>query len=284
MEGRHVVITVNNWTEEIYEKIYQFDWEYIVIGKEVGKEGTPHLQCYGVFKKKRRYAQLAKDWKASFATARGTPQQASDYCKKDGDWVEKGELPPTQGTQGGQATKDLWARINVDQEFMLQKIEDGTIKAFQIPSIVKGQLIYKALKYKADHLDSLSNLWLCGPSGYGKTRLADHIAPTAYTKSCNKWWDGYQFEEVVIINDFGKEHSVLGHHMKLWGEHRPFQAEVKGGQILIRPKRVIVTSQYTIDDIWEDEETRSAIRRRYKAIKFLGKLTIEEIIDLAKKL
>lgn len=38
--------------------------------------------------------------------------------------------------------------------------------------------------------------------------------------------------------------------------------EVKGGTMMVNPELFIITSQYLPEQIWEDEETRAAIRRR----------------------
>lgn len=74
---------------------------YLVFGREVGENGTPHLQGYVEFTTRwdLRRCQRSFLMGAHFEQRRGTPQEASDYCKKDGDWEEVGTLSRvTQGT------------------------------------------------------------------------------------------------------------------------------------------------------------------------------------------
>lgn len=56
-------------------------------------------------------------------------------------------------------------------------------------------------------------------------------------------------------------------HYKRWFDRYPITVEVKGGQMVINPELVIVTSQYTPEQIWEgDTTTLDAIRRRVMLI------------------
>lgn len=112
-------------------------------------------------------------------------------------------------------------------------------------------------------IDILDNHWVCGPSGCGKSLNARKTYPGAYYKMCNKWWDGYQNEETVIIEDIDENHKGLVHHLKLWADHGPFLAETKGGAITIRPKRIIVTSNCRLSEMAEGVHLE-ALERRYE--------------------
>jgi len=83
---------------------------YIIVGHEVGESGTPHLQIYFQLEKQCKMSTI-KNWggpwgRMHFEAARGTDVEASDYCKKDGDFFELGSRK-TMGRKG--ARNDLEA-------------------------------------------------------------------------------------------------------------------------------------------------------------------------------
>lgn len=71
----------------------------------------------------------------------------------------------------------------------------------------------------------------------------------------------------MLLDDFGLEHHVLGHHLKRWADHYPFKVEIKGLTSNARPVRIVVTSNYHPKDIWgEKPQDLEAIVRRFNII------------------
>lgn len=90
-----------------------------------------------------------------------------------------------------------------------------------------------------------------------------------YSKNANKWWDGYSpTMNMVLLDDLGKEGEMLGSYIKRWTDRYPFNAEVKGSSIVIRPELIVITSNFWPHDIWGDANTLLPILRRIQIITF----------------
>lgn len=100
-EATRWIIVVNNPTEDCEQQLTDLlDSRYVkygIFGREVGDSGTPHLQGFCILDRARRMSFLRNRVpRGHFEVARGTDQQASDYCKKDGDFEEFGTMPVSQ--------------------------------------------------------------------------------------------------------------------------------------------------------------------------------------------
>jgi len=264
---RNWCMTINNPTDEDEQDVAAFSelTDYLVVGRETSASGTPHLQIYFILPRKSRRNGILKHFRRPphIEAARGSHEQASKYCMKDGDFHEVGELPSPPGV----AEKERWDAARASAV-------SGDLS--EVPSDIYVRY-YRTLKEIAkDHLVMPPNLdgdvqheWWHGESGSGKSRKARETYPDAYLKMCNKWWDGYTGQEVVIIEDFDRKHDCLGHHLKIWADRYAFLAETKGGAIAIRPRLIIVTSNYSLTDIFVDPQTLEPLERRFHSVLFL---------------
>lgn len=267
--------------------------EYYCIGFETcPTTGGTHLQCVFQWKVRQRRSRLMRIIRCYCEEMRGPIEDAADYCKGVGVASEiKGKLPNAtveehgtmRGTKivkaaarsaGGQtrglAVQEEWNRIRDICE------NGGDLADIPAEYYLKYNAPIMALRKrhmpmpKPIHWENneTPNLWLYGETGCGKSRWASETYPGAYRKMCNKWFDGHiddhQGENVMIIDDFDREHKCLGHHLKIWGDRYGHIAEFKGGASGCRFDIVIITSNFHPSEIWEDEQTLGPILRRYK--------------------
>lgn len=199
--AHHWCFTLNHPTEDEYDAICQlFDANactYLVVGRETGDSGTPHLQGYISFGTRRRLSQV----KASLGRrvhaepTRGTPKQASDYCKKEGDFREWGTLPCGQGKRTDIDRYKSWVleyyadnhRRPTEREIALEhtslwmRYSDRLLSLRDMllppPSLVDGQLngwqdeLYqeiddgmysdRTIKFIVDHDGGKGKSWFC---------------------------------------------------------------------------------------------------------------------------
>lgn len=113
-QGQRWCFTHNNYTDDDQEFVCQLlaspEVRYGVYGREVGANGTPHLQGFVIFKDRVRFNSVKERFgvlNVHLELARGTSLQASEYCKKDGDFEEFGS-PPSQGQRNDFAELKEW--------------------------------------------------------------------------------------------------------------------------------------------------------------------------------
>lgn len=265
---------------------------YMVVGEEVGENGTPHTQGFVILKSRTRLSAMKK-WmpRAHLELMRGNSDQAADYCKKDGEYMEFGTFeyigPPQHvlsrddRMKGGRISAARYQRaieLSMKHDFknLLKEMPDMYFRSY-----------HTMKRIAMDHpinlspLDKLDNEWIYGLPGVGKSRIARAENPGAYIKLHNKWWLGYKQEEVVIYDDLSRnDANWVGDMLKTWADHYPFPAETKGDGMVIRPKKIIITSNYTPDDLFShDYDLCEAIKRRFR----LRHLIVPPMFDLPRR-
>lgn len=269
--SRNFVFTWNNYDQASFDILEKLDCRYIVYGKETAPStGTIHLQGFVCFDNARTLRSLIKLLVGCgyVDVARGSPKQASDYCKKIDDFVERGNLPMSQQEKAVKGQEYWQKQKELAQHGKFDEIDPKLfITHYGSLNRIKNDF---DIKHKVFEETDEKMLWYYGDTGTGKSYTARKNNPGAYLKPLNEWWDGYNDEQVVIIDDFDKRDASLIRHLKIWSDRYPFIDEVKNSSKKLRPRLLIVTSNYHPSEIWSEKSDLDPILRRFKVVKFVN--------------
>lgn len=270
--------TINNWTEPMWDKLV--DWpnkgcgiKYLVVGRERGEQGTPHLQGFVRFKHQKIFSVVKQLFQRFIGVAphleiaMGNDFENQAYCKKeDNEAFEWGE-PAVQGK-----------RTDIDAAAALVQAKGAQAVAEEMPSLyVKFHKGLEALENKTkfkgrDPDDPPMVIYVSGPSGAGKTRGAFELAKRMYpneepymgaiTSSGKVWWDGYKQQSCVILDEFRYTDVPAAYMLRLLDRY-PFRVEYKGGSIPFNSPLIIVTSIQRYTE-WYNGEDNVQFERRAK--------------------
>jgi len=223
------------------------------------KEERKHIQAYVNFSSGKKLGGLKKvDAEAHFDLVK-VDNGADRYCMKE---ITRVAGPWEFGT------KPLRRNCAADWDEIKEKAKEG--KLDEIPAQILIQN-YNALKMIAkDNIkprgtDHVRGIYIWGKSGAGKTTTARDLFPDMeyYTKTHNKWWDGYKDEPVVLWDDIHPEEGKKsGTALKGWCDRNPVSGESKGSGVALNHEYFIMTSQYPLYRVFEDIETYEAMERR----------------------
>jgi len=268
------VFTINNPTifDDIeIEKAIE-EATYLCYGIEIGEQGTRHYQGFVMFSNPRSYARIKSMLtRAHLEGRKGTVQQAIEYCEKDGQFREWGTRPAFKKT-----SKERF-------KWCIQQAREGNIGAIEDeePGIFLRYLqTFRSLNRRRHETmgGPTNHEWWYGSTGTGKSKRLNETYPEHYRKQLNKWWDGYEDQDTVGIEEISPECGKwMGHLLKIWADRYPFNAEVKGGCLQnIRPKKLIVTSNYSIEECFPNEQDYKPLKRRFKVTHFNNMFNVEE--------
>lgn len=265
---RNFCFTINNYNEEDENQILNIKWKYVVCGREEGKEGTPHLQGYMELDKRTRF-NTVKKWlpRAHIEERKGTALQASEYCKKDGNFLELGNI----SCQGARSDLDKTRTI---------AMEEGMRKVTTICNSQQIKVAEKFLTYNEEPRDFKPEvIWLWGPTGTGKSRKARELCgEDTFTKNDpSKWWDGYDGHEHVIIDDFRPSWWPLTDILSLLDRYEK-RVEFKGGYRQFTARKIIITSCLPPSECYKG--TGESIQQLIRRIDHIVNMNYENVPEV----
>lgn len=290
LQGKHFFLTYPKCTLEKTEVrdllADKVDCEYMIIAQELHKDGTPHIHVLLGSNKKIRtklptYFDLG-DFHGNYQTARDSDKVYGYVTKADID-------PLYYGKYTGNKQSAVQKRA-IQNKLMLSKtvpelVDEGLIPISQYKQYKEAIAMYKMDKVDVPDDIPKECIWIYGKPGSGKSRyIRDNFPKGTYFKAQNKWWDGFNGQSVVLIDDFDMGGACIGHYLKIWADRYSFVAEVKGGTIMPVYEKFFITSNYLPRDIWcagepckWDSQMTAAIERRFKVVEVVDGELIEYI-------
>lgn len=231
---------------------------------------TTHLHCYVRFA-----TSLRRDTKSfELTTTSGCKIHGNvKPCTNIRQWVtyitKEDKTPETLNFNLAQWNKKQNPSKTVSRLAEMTIAELGEeIHPKDLQRTIAGINLYKALTREVEDLKGPCGIWIRGDAGIGKSyetrRFCIENKISYYLKTRNKWWDTYKGEDVVIIDDIAEpDKTWLTPYLKIWADAYAFDGETKGGTIKLRPKWIIVTANYSVEDFVTNMQDLQPMRRRF---------------------
>lgn len=235
---------------------------------EKGESGTIHWQFIVYFKEadKKRLLQMKKMFGSQVSWRPCKSEKVEAYVWKDdtslGHRWEWGKRPMKRNSK-------------TDYNKVKKMAKLGDLDHEDIPADVYVRM-YGNLKkiamdnMKAEGLEKEVNVYF-GKTEMGKSRKAWAEATwDAYPKTpTTKFWDGYQGQENVVIDEFFGQIEIS--HMLRWLDRYPILVETKGSGVVLRAKKIWITTNIHPRDWYPSAHAsqRDALMRRLKITEFV---------------
>lgn len=267
---RNLIFTWNNPEEDFIDLLKSHE-EISYCVCQLEEVSTLHVQGYIELHKQVSFAKVAKWFKWHIEPRMGSQSQAIEYCRKeesrkDGPW-EWGERK-VQGKR-------------TDVEGMYEAIKLGKRErdiAEEMPAVhakyFKAHDRYRSLVdydlTKGERPLEVHVLW--GKAGCGKTHKAIHDSEDYYILSQpsngNLWFDGYQGEKTLIIDDF-YGWIKFAEFLRITDKWQ-YRCPVKGGFTWAKWEKIFITSNSQPKDwypnVSSDSNRWAAFERRMTSI------------------
>lgn len=265
------MLTINNPTEEDEEILKEDKYKYLVYQIEKGEEEeTEHIQAFLYYENPRIWPK--KRYPTAHIEVSRCITASIKYCQKEDTRVRG---PYEFGTKPEQGRR-------TDLEELAKEIMEGKKKPEDFAKINpmayvryhKGlQALSELNKKHRDMNVKAKVIWLWGKAQGGKSYWIYQNLPglSVYPKDATKWWNNYEQEDIILIDDFETQTWGYRDFLRLLDRY-PYQAQNKGGYLKINSKYIVITCEYPPEELWEAGNKLDQVIRR-----------IDEVIELQRE-
>ena len=204
------VFTINNFTDTNVRKIIESvnePWLLgITAGKEIGKQGTPHIQGCVYTKeligKKFLYEKWGDNKKFFLDRVKGSWDQNKKYTQKDDNVIAFKDIPPEMLMQQGRRTDLQEFRAAIKRGADDAELFDNHMEVLAKYPRLENRIRQSELKRSTRDFREIRVHVRYGAAGTGKTREPYEKGAFVFDDYSDGWWDGYEQEPVILFDDF----------------------------------------------------------------------------------
>lgn len=222
-----------------------------VIGREICPTTEKvHWQIYLCFQQAQRVSTLRKKLK---------PDHVEVAIQKNWNYeIMEGDYTIEDFSQQGERNDLTGAITKLKQEGIQKMIEDYPRE------YVKFHGGLEKLSFRLQGKRNFKPLvkWIWGPTGTGKTKMVHDEEPDLYVcPDDNRWWDGYEGQEAVLIDDFRADWCKFHTLLKILDRYE-YKVQIKGGFRQLVSKRMYITCPYPPEEVYQTREDIGQLLRR----------------------
>lgn len=263
---------VNTSKDDLEDGLQHLGAKYFIFQKERCPDtGKEHWQGYCRLARSKRFNVVKNEFPTiHLEKCRGTEEQNVEYCSKENSRVE-GPFEWGERTMRGKRKDIDTVREMVRAGKRLREIADE-VSSYQALRFAQNYITLQPVRQREAPLV----YWLHGSTGSGKTRWCwDRVHSMKVDCWCShdtlQWFDGYQGQPVVIIDDFRGSSAKFSFLLKLLDRY-PLKVPVKGSYVDWVPEVIMVTSPYKPEDVYRNksDEDISQLTRRISTVMLFG--------------
>lgn len=218
-----------------------FTGRYMISGKEIcPKTQRVHWQCYLEYTNPVSFKFIKSEFQDTtvhLEKRQGTREQARDYCKKEGNYVEHGIWCTGQG-------------FRTDLKSKIEQLSNGELSLNQLmredPELYcryRNGLkdVYANIqKERSREFRHVEVIVISGPTDSGKTRMARKEATFKIEGDELTWWDGYDDDKCIVIDEYDN-HVKITRLLNLLDGYQ-LRLPIKGGFTYAAWTKVYITT------------------------------------------
>jgi hypothetical protein len=265
---RNLVFTWNNPPAD-HERLLREKMSigYIIYQLERGESGTNHLQGYIELSQRLRFNVLRKWYPWHIEKRRGHQDDAIAYCSKEDTRIEGPWEWGKRKSQGKRTDIDsAYAAVRNGQTKLEITENFATVDAKYFKALDRLRTLLQEQSTRTFRSLRVTVLW--GDAGTGKTRKAVSESNNYYILNQpggqNLWWDGYEGQEHLIIDDFSGwiKYRLL---LKILDGYQ-LRLSIKGGFTYAQWTKVTLTSNKSPKEWYPLKGMTPELRRRLNEV------------------